>query len=725
MNQNAGRQTILSRGMELLNAKDYRQLEELIRGSITQHPNDFQIRNLYGIALRRLGRFDAAVEQFTAAKRLKPGSMMPLANLGSLYLDRLDGKSAESQFRLAIRLQPKDSELFRLLSRALALQGKVDQAVSACRHALALKSDNVAVIDQLAELLLRAGRAKEALAVAANAAGKLADPQYRIVHARVLRKMGQVDAARNVLEALIAEHPNAVASLLALGQLLEDSNRPRANDLFSRALALEPDNPSAMERLCDSLNRSRYDNEAAHIERAYQIACTMVDRFPGDVIRMSRVLRNVLQRCIDFDRLEQVGPRDACIAYWLTNSTQPALLLELSKVETTADRYRLIEQHREWGRRIEARISTRLATVRPARRSKLRVGFMSSDLRNHPVSYFALPLLEHYDRERFEVFCYSFYQREEDRVQRHITTKVDAFRWLKNRSDADIAQAIYDDALDILFDLGGPTDMNRPEIMAYRPAAVQASWLGYPHSTGLSTVDYIVVDPFVMPADRKLLVEKPLCLAHTWVVLSPLGFADEPIASTLPEAQAGHLTFGTMNNPYKYSPAMLDTWAEVVRAVPGSRLLFVRPEGGVAAFRKNLRRFFAARGVESDRLQFSAIRGTHLRHYNAIDISLDTFPHTGGTTTCETLWMGVPVVSLVGPAFFERMSFSNLSNAGLSDLCAYTREEYVTKAVALAADRSRRQHLRDHLRQQIGQTPLGRPLDFMADFYRATERALS
>jgi predicted O-linked N-acetylglucosamine transferase (SPINDLY family) len=267
--------------------------------------------------------------------------------------------------------------------------------------------------------------------------------------------------------------------------------------------------------------------------------------------------------------------------------------------------------------------------------------------------------------------------------------------------------------------------MNRPEIMAYRPAAVQASWVGYPHSTGLSTVDYIVVDPFILPADGELLVEKPLCLAHTWVVLSQPGFADEPIASTLPEARAGHLTFGTMNNPYKYSPAMLDTWAEIMRAAPGSRLRFVRPEGGVAAFRDNLSRFFEARGVEPDRLQFNAVRGAHLKHYNAIDISLDTFPHTGGTTTCETLWMGVPVVSLVGPAFFERMSFSNLSNAGLSDLCASTREDYVATAVALAADRPRRQHLRDHLRQQIGRLPLGRPLDFVADFYGATERALS
>jgi protein O-GlcNAc transferase len=179
-----------------------------------------------------------------------------------------------------------------------------------------------------------------------------------------------------------------------------------------------------------------------------------------------------------------------------------------------------------------------------------------------------------------------------------------------------------------------------------------------------------------------------------------------------------------MNNPYKYRPETLAGWAEVLRQTEGSRFLFVRPEGGTPAFRENLWRAFEAGGVARDRVEFVAVRGTHLRHYNAIDIALDTFPQTGGTTTCECLWMGVPVVTLVGEAFFERLSHSNLANAGLGELSAFSREEYVAKAVALAADRPRRRDLRAGLRAQIRQQPLGRVDLFVDDLQRAIERVV-
>ncbi len=372
---------------------------------------------------------------------------------------------------------------------------------------------------------------------------------------------------------------------------------------------------------------------------------------------------------------------------------------------------------------------------KPATRDKsagrIRIGFMSSDLRNHPVSYFLLPLLEGYDKARFEVYCYSWSSREADKVQQHIAGIVDSFRCVPDVSARDAAQLMMDDELDILFELGGTTEMNKVEAMAWRPAPLQASWMGYPHSIGLASIDHLVVDPYVKPADPSLLLEQPLQLAHAWLTLGRLGFNDRtPITPGTPQerngvpgsGQPGHVTFGTMNNPYKYRPATLATWAEVVRGVPGSRFVFVRPEGGTAAFRDNMRQAFEAGGVSGERLDFITVRGTHLQHYNAIDIALDAFPQTGGTTTCETLWMGVPVVTLVGEAFFERLSHSVLVNAGLADLCAFTRQDYIAKALALAADLPRRQALRAGLRAQLRQQPLGDNALFIQDFQHAVER---
>ncbi|MCR5877521.1 hypothetical protein LRS04_03365 [Phenylobacterium sp. J367] len=343
---------------------------------------------------------------------------------------------------------------------------------------------------------------------------------------------------------------------------------------------------------------------------------------------------------------------------------------------------------------------------------------MSSDLRQHPVGYFALPLFDHVDRERFEVFVYSYNLGKSDPLQEYIAGQVEAYRWWPDISVRDAAQAIADDQLDMLIELGGSTYMNKLEVMAWRPAKLQASWLGYPHSAGLSTIDYFVCDPYSKPEQPDLLIEQPLVMPHTWLALGRAVFSDQhPMTDGLPEDRNGFITFGTANNPHKYSREVLRTWAKVTASVPNARFAFVRPEGGTSAFRENVLKEFAAEGVPEDRVIFHAVRGRHMPFYNEIDITLDPFPLTGGTTTTESLWMGVPLVSLRGEAFFERLSYSILSNAGLGDLCATTLEGYRDLAVGLAGDRERRRALRTGLRETIRNSPLGRTDVWARDFY--------
>jgi predicted O-linked N-acetylglucosamine transferase (SPINDLY family) len=288
-----------------------------------------------------------------------------------------------------------------------------------------------------------------------------------------------------------------------------------------------------------------------------------------------------------------------------------------------------------------------------------------------------------------------------------------------------LARAIAADAPDVLIEIGGSTTTNRLETLAHRLAPVQVSWLGYPHSAGLGTIDYLVLDPYTAPTEPDLMIERPLLMPRTWVAMSPGYFRDDiPLETALPQDRVGHVTFGTAGSPYKYSAAALDAWARVVAAVSGSRFRIVRPEGGSAIFRRNIAERFARHGVGAERLEFVAVRGGHLPHYNEIDVCLDTFPLTGGMTTCEALWMGAPVVSLAGKATYERLSLSLLTNAGLADLNTDTVEAFVQRAVSLASDRARLRAWRAEGRRAIMAGPLGDQRQFARDFFRLVTGAL-
>ena len=284
---------------------------------------------------------------------------------------------------------------------------------------------------------------------------------------------------------------------------------------------------------------------------------------------------------------------------------------------------------------------------------------------------------------------------------------------------------IAEDQIDMLIELGGTTHMNKLDVMSYRPAKLQASWLGYPHSAGLETIDYLVCDPYTAPPRLDLLVEKPLLMPRSWIALGRMVFSeDHVIEPGLPQDKTGRITFGTANNPHKYNRGMFQLWSKVLLATPGSEFLFIRPEGGTAAFRKNIHAQFEMNGVDPARIKFNAVRGRHMPVYNQVDITLDTVPLTGGTTTTEALWMGVPVISLIGEAFFERLSASIMANSNVGDLATTDPDEFVRIAAALAGDRARRLEMRQNLREWMKAGPLGQTEQFAADFYDMIARTV-
>jgi Predicted O-linked N-acetylglucosamine transferase, SPINDLY family len=708
-------------GLLLYELKRYAEAEGWLQTAIERQPKDFATANLLGVVYRRLGQFPDALKWLDRAQKLNPRTVSPQVNKANVYIALGDGPRAQEALRKAIRQEPKVAEHHRMLGVAHRLTGDLDGARQKFQVSLSLDPRNMQAWVDSAGVLQELQRGEESLAALDDAIRVLGEQRLLVESKiKVLRSLGRVEAAEAWSIELIERYPDAGWLHYQLGRSIAPRDRQRANTHFREAVRLSPE-ASLLTELADSLDRTRGPAEAQNIQEGYEVAKRRLE-LGGDVISEAKVLHNICYRVADYDAAEQFGGFAAMGKRYIAQNEIAGLHYLLGHARSTEDRLLLVDLHRTWGKRVDARAAKSPIQHAPAivGRAKIRIGFVSSDLRHHPVSYFTLPLLEGYDRSRFEIYCYSWFTRAEDNVQKHIIRIVDAFRLRPHIGARDAAQLIADDQVDVLFELGGSTDMNKLEVMSWRPSPRQASWLGYPHSAGLETIDRILVDPFLKPASPALLIEKPFELGHSWVTLGRLGFDDrEAITPGTPEERKGHLTFGTANACYKYNRELLQTWAEILRRVDGSRFVFLRPEGAVPAFVANIRRHFEDHGVDGERIEFIAVRGTHMRHYNEIDIALDTFPHVGGTTTCESLWMAVPTVTVAGEAFFERMSYSNVNNAGLGDLCALNREGYADIAVALARDGTRRAELRRTMRERLRSHPIGRADVFVADFQEA------
>jgi predicted O-linked N-acetylglucosamine transferase (SPINDLY family) len=383
---------------------------------------------------------------------------------------------------------------------------------------------------------------------------------------------------------------------------------------------------------------------------------------------------------------------------------------------------------REFGQRLEARASPYRSPHRhsPIPGRRIRVGFLSPDLRNHSVMYFAEPLVAGLPRDAFEVYCYLTYPHQ-DPVTDRVRLLSDNFRVLSLKDPRTAAAIIRDDEVDVLIDLAGHTGHSGLPVMAFRPAPVQATWLGYPATTGLASIDWRISDHYGDPQGADVfysekLVRLPGCFAvYRPHIRDPFQRFDElygVVAS--PAERQGVVTFGSCNNLAKVSDRCIAAWCRILHAVPNSRLLIEGKDLDRAAARARLREQFNQHGIGEDRLWYVGRdpRQQYLT-YHDIDIALDTFPLTGGTTTFDALWMGVPVVTLVGQVFRERLSGTILASGGfVQELCENV-DDYVARAVELASNLPALAKRRDGQRQQMQASSLMDEGAFCAKFGRA------
>ena len=385
------------------------------------------------------------------------------------------------------------------------------------------------------------------------------------------------------------------------------------------------------------------------------------------------------------------------------------LLLTLQYGARIADP-ELLAEHRAWAARHAEPLTAAMAPpanpADPDRR--LRLGYLSADFYGHPVGFFIGPVIAMHDRARLEVVCYASVERP-DRLTELFRSQADIWRDVTQIDDRALAARMRDDAIDILVDLGGHTAGNRLVALAYKPAPVQASYLGYPGTTGMTAVGYRLTDAWADPPGPSdaAAVETLVRLPHGF--LAYRAPTDTPDVGPLPAARNGYVTFGSLNNLAKVSPQAIALWSRLLAAVPRSRLMLKARAFADAGTRQRFVAAFAAHGIAGERLDLLArtpLPVDHFRSYDRVDIALDTLPYNGATTTCEALWMGVPVLALSGDRHAGRVGASLLNAAGLADLVAESPDAYVAKGVGLAGDLDRLADWRTGLRAHIAAAPL-------------------
>ncbi len=483
--------------------------------------------------------------------------------------------------------------------------------------------------------------------------------------------------------------PELFAAQANLGALLVDQGLVNeAMAPLQAALRLRPDTPQIHNNLANALTAlGRLDEAAAHCRQSLELR-------PENAGALT-ALGNVLK---DQGLLDEAIEAYAKAALLRPDLSQPASnRLYVLHFHPEQNPNSILSAHLDWGRRWGEPLAVfhRPHGNDPDPERKLKIGYVSADFREHPVGRFILPLLENHDRERFAVFCYSNLPAT-DSTTAQIRAKSDAWRDIAQQTDEQAAQTIRADGIDILVDLTMHMRASRLLVFARKPAPVQATYLAYCSTTGLAAMDYRLSDPHLDPAGTDgFYVERTVHLPQTYWCYQANGSA--PAVNALPAASNGIITFACLNNFCKVTAPTLALWAQLLRRIPNSRLILHTTPG------THCERVRSVLGVGEERLAFvgRAPMSDYFARYHGIDIALDPFPCAGGTTTCDALWMGVPVITLPAATAVSRSGASILSNIGRSEWIAHSAEDYLRIARELCGDLQTLAEVRRSLRERM------------------------
>ncbi|MGD0768278.1 MAG: tetratricopeptide repeat protein [Tepidisphaeraceae bacterium] len=635
---------------------------ELIRRAIAVNPNHADFHQSLGLILARMGRQDEAVAAHHRAVQLNPQHRQAHYDLANLLLLRGQVEQAIAEYRNAIAINPQFAQAHQNLGCALHRAGRLDAAETHLRRALEIQPKMADAHNNLGGVLAARVRLPEAVA------------QYR--------------QALSLRPDFAAAMSNLGSALRLLGQ------RAEAIQVLRRAIQLAPDLPEAFNNLGIALkDDGQLDEAVATYRKCLAIRPSMADA-TNNLGNAYKDCGNVRDTVACYGRALALGPSEPGIHSNLVYTLQ---------FHPGYDDESLFREQRRWN---EIHATPLKASIRPHDNDrspdrKLRVGYVSAYFYSQAESFFVAPLLENHDRQQFEIHCYASVVRP-DQFTRRLKSAADSWHDVLGSRDADLAEQIRRDRIDVLIDLAMHMAHNRMLVFARKPAPVQIAWLAYPGGTGLDAMDYRITDAFMDPLESPAAYyrEQSWRLPDCWCCYDPM--CDLPPA---PPRTDGPIRFGSINNPCKNNDAILALWARILSGVPDSRLLM---QSFSEMDKNRIRSILHRGGVAPERIEFvpRTQRNDYLRLYDSIDIGLDPLPYNGITTTCDALWMGVPVVTLTGQTAAGRAGVSILSTVGLTELIARTQEQYVQIVTQLAGDPPRLAQLRSTLRQRMTQSPM-------------------
>jgi len=574
-------------------------------------------------------------------------------------------RDAEECYRQILAAEPNHADALHHLGILAHQSRHYDVALELIRRATILAPENPSAHFNLGEVCRLTGRPEEAIGHfhrALELRPDYAASHYHLGHA--LREQGQLDAAVTA---------------------------------YRRALALKSDYAEACNGLGGTLAMQRqFDPAVAALRQALRLKPDYAEAC-NNLAGVLAQLGQVEEAAVLYHKAVALDPRDPAI---LSN------LILVMPLCPTFDEKSIREEQVRWNRLY---VEPLRPSLRPhdndrSPRRRLKIGYVSPDFRSHALAFFLAPLLEAHDHEAFEIHCYASVHHP-DAITERIRKSADAWHDVRALSDVQLAERVRDDGIDILVDLSMHAADNRLPAFARKPAPVQLSWLSYPGSSGMEMIDYWLTDAHIEMPDTKDdgLGGQAILLPDAWCCYAPI--EEFPPVSSLPAAQSGTVTFGSLNQFGKIQEGLLHCWARLLKTVPASRLLMICPEGQTQS---RTLAFLSACGVTPDRLELIApcSWADYIRLFERVDLALDAFPWNGMTTTCHALWMGVPTVTWAGKSAASRAGSSPLHTVGLSEWVAQSEEAYIRIAAEQAADLPRLTELRATLRARMQASPL-------------------
>jgi predicted O-linked N-acetylglucosamine transferase (SPINDLY family) len=678
---------------------------DMIRSAIRLVPNNSVYLGNLGVLLKFGGEFEKAIEAYRAAHECDPVNSDHLFHLGKAYRLVQKDELAERAFRESIRLAPTKASPWLSLLNLLADHGRFDEAVLVSEQAIQMFVKNADILLTAGSIFRRANQCKRAQALYEQILA--GDPLHLEAHCRLSTLcITQNDFVQGQIHLSNAEaiDPNSPNVLLAAGMLHNGlGNATLAVQLYERSLAAKPDQATAHANIASALKKlGRLTDALNAIQKSLELDEKVVESY---------VVEAGIHLCLgEHDDAEAAfrkaigkrrGFRDAHDGLLMCLQYRPGVTCKS-----------LYVAHQEWSdlyvpaKDPLACEETKLGSSRSidSKSSPLRIGFVSADLGAHPVGYFTYRLFDSLDKERFQTFVYS------DRIGCDAMTdrmKGSVHRWNETAtlSDSQLSEKIRADSIDVLFDLSGHTAQNRLMVFAGRCAPVQVTWAGYVGTTGVRDMDYLLADRWqVLPGTEEYYSEKILRMPDGYVTFYPV--PDAPEVGPLPFDRNGFVTFGSMCNPAKVNESVIELWGAILERVPGAQMILSYIGWPDPTNKKRIERQLGGALFSRFLFEYASGAAKAMEVYNRIDLALDTFPYSGGLTTCESLWMGVPVVTLPGDTFAGRHSLSHLMNVGLPEFVASDTIEYVDLAVKWASEPAALQDLRANLRRQVLESPL-------------------